>query len=1580
MTDAAPPAAAASSGGGAATPTYRPHKMERYYAQHLLQTHFSSDNNPTAPADFSHTTTASLSDSTSHSIHVPDRTAVPFLTTSGVSRDTLKQIWNVVDPGGLGTLICRSQFHAMLRLVALEEAGLLPPLPASGADAGNVLTDALTKYSHLEITLPTFDAVQMPSAAFLVGTYRDVVKGQDEAPTESHHVWEQAASAQQQQNSSLMSAQYRQEQMAGVGMAGGMMTGGMGMMSPMQPHAVQMQQNPMQPNQMMQQQPHKMGITNTTASMSNNIMMAGGGASNIKNASYHSQPSGASGGGMMSVGDAFADLDPSEDRVLPSDDFGDFEEADEALEEAVEEEAVEEEVQEEIASVEVDAAATANNVNANGAAEATVPSQPQMDGLGGNDGMLEGAPPPPPLPMGMDMGMEGMGAPPPPPPLPTGPPPSQPPPMIDDAEPHEEGEEGEDNDDDEGFGDFEGMDDGANNVEATATSSTADDFTSDFGAAASMPPPMPPPAVPSEPAVSDTVGGAAGIGEFGAGTNAFGEQTAADPLSVSDAFAVLGPSSDAPLPAEPFGAPEPQTINTDGTEEQEEDDDDDDDGFGDFGAADGAGHDGGDTAILDENALETADKATDLPAQTPAEADDSFGGFEDHSQPLPSTTDAPQEATSDDPFAALGPAEDTPLPADPFGSTEAVADTANDGIGVTEEGNYDADGFGAFEAVQAPDAMEDAPVLPSESPSETAAPLPDIPPPLPPTDVQAEADFQVTSEDPFSVIGPAEDAPLPILSMDTADTSPSDEPIADVNDLPVATAKAGDDDDDDDDDFGSFEEVEADEVKEPATDDDMANDPQIVSTTNATEAIEPPMDVPPPLPAAQEADGEAPTDDPFAVLGPSSDAPLPVLSYGSTEAEATPDAGTDDNDDDDFGEFEEIPESDLPPAELGMVSPSDGLVAAGVVEEAIPDALNGEENTNAAEVVPDLPSAGISEDVAPQVLDVPVPPPPPAQVQDMSPDDPFSVLGPQQDAPLPVLSFGSAASGAADTPADAFGTVSGDENDDEDFGAFETNPSNEGIGMTAEGMVEPAEAAPVTTENESDDDDDFGDFGGGNASETEVPVPTDGNEISPVQETSPSDLGLFGPPVGESTPALQEAGDFGVFGPPSDTPTPGLSDPVQPVDTFDAFSPNNEAPGPAVPIEAASETPANDDFDAFASADAPPASMSEAVSADNDDQHDDDGFGKFSADTQDPAQNDTTDDFGQFDDAAVTQAPEMPKTEGFGDFSDFPAPTAAAETDDQFNAFAPTEPASAQTAPEQEPEFDAFDSAPTAQEENSTPPTPFDDGGDDDEDFGEWGAFGGEEDQTAPVSGFPEETSAIEEIKNKVSASGGTLDDARFGGLSVLECINISANGDVHRATRSFLVYHLLSSTHMGNAAAWSKLIEATKNELATCKSLLQEMAKGLTRKDRVSVSKSAKLRIFLEGLREYVRVVRAISASMADLQCLPDDIDLSNLDGWRTTSLLEEAFVVETQWSQMLRAVKKLGIKVDLKLESIPEMRKQTSNLHLDHTDADNYAKMVCNLTLQPLADAVEWNGRSYTAGAANLYANKVSALAPSQ
>jgi hypothetical protein len=220
-----------------------------------------------------------------------------------------------------------------------------------------------------------------------------------------------------------------------------------------------------------------------------------------------------------------------------------------------------------------------------------------------------------------------------------------------------------------------------------------------------------------------------------------------------------------------------------------------------------------------------------------------------------------------------------------------------------------------------------------------------------------------------------------------------------------------------------------------------------------------------------------------------------------------------------------------------------------------------------------------------------------------------------------------------------------------------------------------------------------------------------------------------------------------------------------------------------------------------------------------------------------------------------------------------------------------------------------------------------------------------------------------------------------FNNLSILACLDKNANGDQHRASRCYLIYNLLSSTHKNHGAIWAKLIAATKDELLTCKSLLQEMAKGLSRKERAAVAESEQLQTYLQGLREYLRVVRSIVASIGDLQCLHEDIDLNDLNRWLSMDILKEALDVENEWSGFLRAAKKLSLNLDLlSVETVPNMRRRTAKLDLDYTEPDQYSRMICHLSLQPLSSGAsfDWNGRVYMACAANFYANRVSSDAP--
>ena len=304
--------------GAAPSPlSYRPHKMERYYAEHILQTHFghSSDGG------------CGGGEGEQPGLHVHGRDAVPFLTTSGMDRDVLRCIWSVVDPGGIGTLLDMSQVHAMLRLVALGQAGLLPPgaPPDREAYAG-----ALAMYSHQVVTLPTFSAIgDVPSAAFLISNYAPAVGGDNGGSSVG-----EAAAFDQNFQYRLWQQQEQQKMLA-----------------------------------------RSLGVAESASEMSMDSPGMGGSAP------------------AMSIGDAFADLGPSEDRALPSEDFRDFAEASDEDEDEVHGNA--------IASIDEEAAVITTDRSGDDDGEKTVGFGGFNDGGTAAIGMEDQAPPsdpPPPVP------------------------------------------------------------------------------------------------------------------------------------------------------------------------------------------------------------------------------------------------------------------------------------------------------------------------------------------------------------------------------------------------------------------------------------------------------------------------------------------------------------------------------------------------------------------------------------------------------------------------------------------------------------------------------------------------------------------------------------------------------------------------------------------------------------------------------------------------------------------------------------------------------------------------------------------------------------------------------------------------------------------------------------------------------------------------------------------------------------------------------------------------------------------------------------------------------------------------------
>jgi hypothetical protein len=85
-------------------PIYKPTPPEEAYGIYLLQTVFHL--HPQDPH-----------------FRISGRIAVPFLSKSGINRLILRNIWQAVDPENIGSLLSPVQFHLVLRLTALAQAG-----------------------------------------------------------------------------------------------------------------------------------------------------------------------------------------------------------------------------------------------------------------------------------------------------------------------------------------------------------------------------------------------------------------------------------------------------------------------------------------------------------------------------------------------------------------------------------------------------------------------------------------------------------------------------------------------------------------------------------------------------------------------------------------------------------------------------------------------------------------------------------------------------------------------------------------------------------------------------------------------------------------------------------------------------------------------------------------------------------------------------------------------------------------------------------------------------------------------------------------------------------------------------------------------------------------------------------------------------------------------------------------------------------------------------------------------------------------------------------------------------------------
>ena len=178
-----------------------------------------------------------------------------------------------------------------------------------------------------------------------------------------------------------------------------------------------------------------------------------------------------------------------------------------------------------------------------------------------------------------------------------------------------------------------------------------------------------------------------------------------------------------------------------------------------------------------------------------------------------------------------------------------------------------------------------------------------------------------------------------------------------------------------------------------------------------------------------------------------------------------------------------------------------------------------------------------------------------------------------------------------------------------------------------------------------------------------------------------------------------------------------------------------------------------------------------------------------------------------------------------------------------------------------------------------------------------------------------------------------------------------------------------------GLVECWKAIVSSVERDLQKGIKLMDRLESEISATDRAGIIKSKKLREYIFGLAECVRLVRLITASIGELLCVAENIELceSTLSHWNDEVIIADAIVIDFLWSKISSAI---GIASKVPhLESVVEIRKQ-SNFNVTRK-AD-----VCQLTLRSLAGGsgantpVTWNDKKYLACAANYCANRTPDL----
>lgn len=187
-----------------------------------------------------------------------------------------------------------------------------------------------------------------------------------------------------------------------------------------------------------------------------------------------------------------------------------------------------------------------------------------------------------------------------------------------------------------------------------------------------------------------------------------------------------------------------------------------------------------------------------------------------------------------------------------------------------------------------------------------------------------------------------------------------------------------------------------------------------------------------------------------------------------------------------------------------------------------------------------------------------------------------------------------------------------------------------------------------------------------------------------------------------------------------------------------------------------------------------------------------------------------------------------------------------------------------------------------------------------------------------------------------------------------------------------------MSDANSDLSQQWERAISSIKLDVERGKKILDFFSRRLTPDDRTIIVRSEKLRTYILGLAEFVRISRSIMASIHDILCLEISRGLhESSSNWNTDKLITSALLIEEAWDHICSKALDFGVFSERpQLESIEEIRSHYLNVETGETYE------LCQLTLQPLEmgeeqgtrSAVMLNGKQYLVCAANFLANGLS------